>query len=104
MTVAPPRTTSRPVQSASPAAPEALIEEARARQRRRRFRLLVAAIVLAAVGGGIFGGFGGTAQHPPTIPVLERNLAGALARTKTTLVMRMHKQRLTVTPQYASAV
>jgi hypothetical protein len=42
--------------------------------------------VLAAVGGAIDGGVGLAANQPPTIPVIERNLANALAKSRTLLL------------------
>ncbi len=77
--------------------PEALIPEARARQRQRRARLIIAAVILAALAGGIYGGFGGAANQPPTIPAIESNLASALAKAQTTLLVRYRRHR-TKTP------
>jgi hypothetical protein len=107
MTLAPPRLPGKQADhhgSDEWSDPEALIPEARARQRRRRLGIAALLALLAAAGGGIYGGFGGGSTRPPAIPVIERNLAGALANTRTTLIMRMHKRRLTKTPQYASAI
>jgi hypothetical protein len=75
--------------------PDALIEEARQWQRRRRLRFIIAAVVLAALGSAIYGGFGGSPNPPPTIPVIERNLASALARSQTTLMLRVGYHRTT---------
>ena len=66
---------------------EALIGEARARQRQRRLRLIVVAVVLVAVGGGIYGGIGGGDGHAATVNSVERGLADALSRAKTTLIL-----------------
>ena len=43
------------------------------------------------------------ASEPPTISVIERNLANALAKARTTLIVRVHKHG-TNTPQYVTAV
>jgi hypothetical protein len=42
-------------------------------------------------------------NQPPAIPVIERNLAHALAKSRTTLILRLHKHR-TRTPQHVNAV
>jgi hypothetical protein len=73
--------------------PEALIEEARSWQRRRRIRLVVAAIAIAAVAGGAYAGFADQAAKPPTIPLIERNVATALTKSKTTLMVRLLRYR-----------
>jgi YD repeat-containing protein len=62
----------------------------------------LAAVALVIVGSGIFCGSGGATNNPPTIPVIERNLANALTESNR-LILRVHKHR-TRTPAYVTAV
>jgi hypothetical protein len=59
--------------------------------------------VLAVVGGAVYVGLAGSADQPPTIRVLQRNLANALAESRTTVILRVDKQR-TRTPHHVTAV
>lgn len=66
---------------------------------------LAAAVVVAVWVAPLASATLGTlpARQPPTIPALERNFANALAKARTTLVVRLHKHRTNTPQRYVTA-
>jgi hypothetical protein len=78
-----------PARSPPPDAPEALIEEARARQGRRRLGFAVAALLLLGLVGGLYLGFAGGASRAPKLQVHRVPGAAATVRGGNVRVYRV---------------